>query len=104
MPDMFLDLGFQILIIEIDENQHISYNELSENKRLMELYLDVGKRPMIFIRFNTDKYDNIKSHWLVNKISSIYIFPDGKQCKLIPTCNYQNLTKNCIVIVIKKII
>lgn len=34
-PDMLLDLGYQVIVIEIDENQHIDYDCSCENKRLM---------------------------------------------------------------------
>jgi len=57
-PDLLLDLGYQILIIEIDENQHIDYDCSCENKRIMELSQDLGHRPIIFIRFNPDEYKN----------------------------------------------
>jgi hypothetical protein len=61
-PDLLLDLGYQIIMIEIDENQHIDYDCSCENKRLMELSLDVNHRPIIFIRFNPDDYDNGDEH------------------------------------------
>ena len=57
---MFLDFGSHIIIIEIDENQHTSYEEICENKRTMEISQDFGFRPIIFIRFNPDSYFNIK--------------------------------------------
>ena len=61
-PDLFLDLGYQIIIIETDENQHFSYDSSCENKRLMEISQDLNHRPIIFIRFNPDSYikDGIK--------------------------------------------
>ena len=69
-PDLLLDLGYQIIIIEIDENQHIDYDCSCENKRLMELSQDVNHRPIIFIRFNPDDYEkdgiNITSCWGTN--------------------------------------
>ena len=55
-PDIFVDLGYQVVIIEIDENQHIDYDCSCENKRLMELSRDVGHCPIVFIRFNPDGY------------------------------------------------
>jgi hypothetical protein len=55
-PDLLLDLGYQVIIIEVDENQHESYDCSCENKRLMLLSQDVGHRPIIFIRFNPDDY------------------------------------------------
>jgi hypothetical protein len=70
-PDLLLDLGYQLIIIEIDENQHINYDCSCENKRLMQLSQDVDHRPIIFIRFNPDDYKkdglNITSCWGVNK-------------------------------------
>jgi hypothetical protein len=39
-PDVLLDLGYQIIIVEIDENQHIAYDTSCENKRMMELSKD----------------------------------------------------------------
>ena len=65
-PDLLLDLGYQIIIIEVDENQHIDYDCSCENKRIMELSQDVGHRSIIFIRFNPDDYKNgrnITSCW-----------------------------------------
>ena len=69
-PDMILDLGYQILIIEIDEHQHRNYDSSCENKRLMQLSQDLNHRDIVFIRFNPDDYlDNdkkITSCWGVN--------------------------------------
>jgi len=71
-PDMFLDMGDCIIIIEIDENQHGEYECSCENKRLMEISQDVGHRPIVFIRFNPDDYKdesgkNVTSCWGENK-------------------------------------
>jgi hypothetical protein len=57
-PDIYLDLGFQILVIEVDENQHRHIEDICENKRMMILSQDVNHRPIVFIRFNPDKYIN----------------------------------------------
>lgn len=58
-PDFLLDLGFQVLIVEVDENQHaMSYTEICENRRMMELSQDVGHRPLVIVRFNPDSYKN----------------------------------------------
>jgi hypothetical protein len=57
-PDLLVDLGYQIIIIEIDENQHSNYECSCENKRIMELSQDLQHRPIIFIRFNPDKYES----------------------------------------------
>jgi len=57
-PDLLLDLGYQVIIIEVDENQHTDYDCSCENKRIMELSQDEGHRPIVFIRFNPDNYVN----------------------------------------------
>jgi len=70
-PDLLLDLGYQVIIIEIDENQHNTYVCTCENKRIMELSQDVNHRPIIFIRFNPDSYiasngKLVNSCWKIN--------------------------------------
>ncbi len=76
-PDMLVDLGYQVIIIEIDENQHIDYDCTCENKRIMELSQDLDHRPIIFIRFNPDDYKegdkNIPSCWILDKNNMLVI-------------------------------
>ena len=55
-PDGFLDLLTHVIIIEIDENEHKSYDDTCNNRRTMELSQDVGHRPIVFIRLNPDGY------------------------------------------------
>lgn len=55
-PDIFIHLGYQVVIIEVDENQHNDYDTTCENKRIMELSKDVNHIPIVFIRFNPDDY------------------------------------------------
>ncbi len=55
-PDVFIDMLTHVLIIEIDENQHLSYNESCEYVRTIELNEDIGHRPMYIIRLNPDSY------------------------------------------------
>ena len=76
-PDLLLDLGYQVLIIEIDEHQHSSYSDMCENKRVMELSQDIGHRPIVIIRFNPDGY-KINNR----KISSCWNYTDTGSCVL----------------------
>lgn len=55
-PDWFYDCLTHSVVIEADENKHIAYT--CENKRVMELFQDLGNRPLIVIRFNPDKYND----------------------------------------------
>jgi len=82
-PDMFLDMGDCIIIVEIDENQHEDYECSCENKRLMEISQDIGHRPIIFIRFNPDDYKdesgkNVTSCWGENKNGILVIKKNKK--------------------------
>ena len=82
-PDIMCDLGKHILIVEIDEYQHKRYEEICENKRYMEISKDFDHRPIVFIRFNPDKYikdDNIisscwkedkKGHLIISKVKEL---------------------------------
>ena len=75
-PDLMLDLGNQVIIIEVDENQHTAYDCSCENKRLMEISKDINHRKLIFIRFNPDSYKTsenktINSCWKIDKRSGL---------------------------------
>jgi len=60
-PDLICDLGYQVIIVEVDENMHENYDCSCENKRIMQLSQDIGHRPLIFIRFNPDDYINLNN-------------------------------------------
>ncbi len=86
-PDLLADFGDFVLIIEVDENCHRSYDSTCENKRLMEISQDLGHRPVVFIRINTDSYtdaeDNkIKSCWSIKKTSGLLYINNKKQWNL----------------------
>jgi hypothetical protein len=71
-PDLLLDLGWHIVIVEIDENKHSNYDCSCENKRLMQLSQDLQHRPIVFIRFNPDAYKDedgkyISSCWKLTR-------------------------------------
>jgi hypothetical protein len=55
-PDLLLNLGSHVLIVEVDENQHSTYDNLCEQRRIVTLYQDVAHAPTVFIRFNPDGY------------------------------------------------
>jgi len=86
-PDLLVDFGDRIIIIEIDENKHMQYNAQCEETRLNNISLDLNCRPIILIRFNPDKYttvDGIKipSCWGIHKTSNILIVKNKKQWNL----------------------
>lgn len=57
-PDYVIDLGYQIIIIEIDEDQHKHNDKLCEITRMVQIYQDFGGAPVAFIRYNPDNYIN----------------------------------------------
>jgi hypothetical protein len=77
-PDLLLDLGTHVIIVEVDENKHTDYECICENRRIMELSKDLLHRPIILIRFNPDAYINdegifVKSCWKENKQGILHI-------------------------------
>ena len=65
-PDFFIELLTHVVIIEVDEHAHLTYDQRCENRRMMELSEDIGHRPMVLIRFNPDGNSNGPSCWGVN--------------------------------------
>ena len=65
-PDIFIDLLTHVIIVEIDENAHMTYDQSCENKRMMELSEDIAHRPLVFIRFNPDGNNDGPSCWGVD--------------------------------------
>lgn len=77
-PDLLLDLGSHVVIVEIDEDKHNGYDCSCENKRIMQISQDLHHRPVVFIRFNPDEYITqegvlVRSCWKLNKLGVIHI-------------------------------
>jgi hypothetical protein len=58
-PDIFADFGSHVVIVEVDEHQHDSYDCECHHRRIMEISKDVAHRPVVFIRFNPDAYERV---------------------------------------------
>jgi len=92
-PDIYIDMGFQYIIIEVDENQHKSDNYSCENKRLMLIYNALEYRKMVVIRFNPDAYIDKKYGKIagcINKYGKI------KSCKKNEWNNRLKKLKECV--------
>jgi len=55
-PDFLIDMLTHSIVVEVDESQHNRSVYNCENKRLMEIFQDLGNRPLVIIRFNPDGY------------------------------------------------
>jgi hypothetical protein len=69
-PDIRIELLTHTLIIECDEFQHKQTS--CEEKRMMEIFQDLGERPIVFIRFNPDSYTNISGIKINSCFDKIY--------------------------------
>ena len=109
-PDLLLDMGSHIIIIEVDENKHTDYDCMCEHRRLMEISQDLQHRPIIFIRFNPDAYldtnnNLIKSCWKINHLGIMVIYDindwNGRIAKLLDEIQYwmNNNTEKTIEII-----
>jgi len=64
-PDMRVDFGSHVLVVEVDEHRHEGYS--CDTKRDVQLWQDVGERSIVFVRFNPDAYEGHTSCWATNK-------------------------------------
>jgi hypothetical protein len=53
-PDIYFELNKHCIIVEIDENQHNSYEDSCECARINEIVNGIGGRSVIIIRYNPD--------------------------------------------------
>ena len=68
-PDVRIECLTHSIIIECDENQH-KYTSC-EQKRMMEIFQDLGNRPLVMIRFNPDKFNKNKGCFKDTKTGSL---------------------------------
>ncbi len=83
-PDLFLDMGSHVSIVEVEKDQHKTYDCTCENRRLMEISKDVSHHPVVMVRFNPDGYvcaekdKKIPSPWAYNKLGVCTVRPKWK--------------------------
>ena len=83
-PDILIDCGTHVVIVEIDEDQHADYDCSCERKRAMQLWTDVNAarghgefKAIVFVRFNPDRYvdahgNSVPSCFGVHKATGTY--------------------------------
>jgi hypothetical protein len=79
-PDICIYMNDYTIMIEIDERQHIHYDDEYENKRTIKMFNDLGCKPLIIIRFNPDHYKTsdkiVESCWYNIAGGSYVLRPD----------------------------
>lgn len=81
-PDIFIDAGSHVVIVEIDELQHSAidvYTSQCEERRVNEIFTDVNFRPVVFLRFNPDNYNNVRSPWCFHPTENVMYVPSKSQ-------------------------
>jgi hypothetical protein len=80
-PDICVDLGWFVLVVEVDENQHLVYDNSDENKRLQDLQNDIKGKKLMFFRFNPDQYISEED----TKIGSCWRKDKEGVCRIVST-------------------
>ena len=57
-PDIYFELDKHCVIVEIDEHQHNTYDDICECARLNEIINGIGGKSVIVIRYNPDTVKN----------------------------------------------
>ena len=57
-PDIYFELDKHCVIVEIDEHQHNTYDDICECARLNEIINGIGGKSVIVIRYNPDIVKN----------------------------------------------
>ena len=59
-PDFVFDAGTHFVVLEVDENQHMSYSCDCEQQRMVNLSQAIGM-PTVFVRYNPDGYKAVNN-------------------------------------------
>jgi hypothetical protein len=70
-PDIYFELNTHCVIVEIDENQHNSYQDSCECARINEIVNGIGGKSVIMIRYNPDKVKNKNKNLHINQMERI---------------------------------
>ncbi len=98
-PDGLIEYDLFSIIIEVDENSHRNYDDICENKRLMEIYQDLNFKPLRLIRFNPDSYKDVSG----KRVDSIFSLDSNNKLK-VKTKKELNQRVNVLLATIEKVL
>jgi hypothetical protein len=75
-PDIYYELLKHCVIIEIDENQHNTYEDSCECARLNEIVNGIGGKSVIVIRYNPDTVRNNGKILNISQLDRITLLVD----------------------------
>jgi hypothetical protein len=70
-PDIYFELNMHCVIVEVDENQHNTYEDRCECARINEIVNGIGGKSIIIIRYNPDTIRNNGKILNINKSDRI---------------------------------
>ena len=89
-PDFFFERNTHVVIVEVDEHQHSSYDASCERVRELHISEAIG-RPTYFIRYNPDAYrvngaavrvpKNIREQRLIQVMKECLFSDESSECK-----------------------
>ncbi len=84
-PDIFFDLPMHCLIVEVDENQHNTYEDACECARINEIVNGICGKSVIIIRYNPDIIKNNGKQQQISQSDRIDLLVDTIKEELLKT-------------------
>jgi hypothetical protein len=82
-PDIFFDLPTHCVIVEVDENQHNTYQDSCECARINEIVNGIGGKTIIIIRYNPDTIKNKGKNVIIKQCDRVDLLVETVKNELI---------------------
>lgn len=86
-PDIYFELAKHSVIVEIDENQHNTYDDICECARINEIVNGIGGKSVIIIRYNPDSFRNKDIDYDIDIVYRMYMLVKTIKKELIKEYN-----------------
>jgi len=98
-PDLLCDFGSYVLIIEIDEHQHLRNCVSSEKAKMNEIWEQLGNKPIGFLRFNLDEYTDENDVKHPSMFVTYRVSNGERRVKARDTCEFEERTTKLVEMV-----
>lgn len=82
-PDIYFELNKHCVIVEVDENQHNTYEDSCECSRINEIVNGIGGKSVIIIRYNPDIIKNKNKKINISNLEKIDLLVETIKTELI---------------------
>ena len=95
-PDILMDLGYIVIVVEVDEDQHHTYPSSCELARETYIHETLNYRKVLFIRFNPDglTFDSGRKYQTMINVSDKGIVKNGRNFKSRIQALFDEINKN----------